>query len=94
MNRFLIAITLVSTVALAGCQSATEMAAEDDAVCQGYGLEKGTPAYIQCREFQQNDRTARYEAYQQRQAIWSIANAISNAGNKGYTGYTLGYTGL
>lgn len=88
MNRVLIGIALASTLALAGCQSAAEMAAEDDAICQGYGLEKGSPGYIQCREFQQNDRTARYEAYQQRQAIWSIANAISNVGNKNYTGYS------
>ena len=86
MNKVLIGIALASTLALAGCQSAAEMAAEDDSICQGYGLEKGSPGYIQCREFQQNDRTARYEAYQQRQAIWSIANAISNVGNKNYTG--------
>lgn len=84
MNRVLIGIALASTLALAGCQSAAEIAAEDDSICQGYGLEKGSPGYIQCREFQQNDRTARYEAYQQRQAIWSIANAISNVGNKNY----------
>ncbi len=84
MNRALIGIALASTLALAGCQSAAEIAAEDDSICQGYGLEKGSPGYIQCREFQQNDRTARYEAYQQRQAIWSIANAISNVGNKNY----------
>ena len=93
MKKCMIGLALLSALALAGCQSAAEMAAEDDSICQGYGLERGTPAYIQCREFQQNDRTARYEAYQQRQAIWSIANAISNAGNKNYTGYTRGYTG-
>jgi len=84
MNRALIGIALASTLALAGCQSAAEIAAEDDSICQGYGLENGSPGYIQCREFQQYDRTARYEAYQQRQAIWSIANAISNVGNKNY----------
>lgn len=93
MNKVLIGIALASTLALAGCQSAAEMAAEDDSICQGYGLEKGSPGYIQCREFQQNDRTARYEAYQQRQAIWSIANAISNVGNKNYTGYSRNYSG-
>lgn len=93
MNKFMVGLALVSTLALAGCQSAAEMAAEDDAICQGYGLEKGSPAYVQCRQFQQNDRTARYEAYQQRQAVWGIANAISNASSKNYTGYTRNYTG-
>lgn len=92
MKRFAVGMALIASLALAGCQSAAEMAAEDDSICQGYGLEKGSPGYIQCREFQQNDRTARYEAYQQRQMVWGIANAISNAGNKNYTSSSRSYT--
>jgi hypothetical protein len=58
------------------------LAQQDDAICQGYGLQKGSPDYVQCRQFQQADRTARYQAEQQSYAIWSAANALSRIGQK------------
>jgi hypothetical protein len=51
-------------------------------ICQGYGLPKGSPEYVQCRQFQQADRTARYQADQQAYAIWSAANSLSRIGQK------------
>jgi hypothetical protein len=76
-------VSLFVAAGLAACsETAAELAQRDDAICQGYGLEKGSPQYVQCREFQQADRTTRYQAYQQRQAIWDVANAISKIGQK------------
>lgn len=33
-----------------------EKAAKDDAICKGYGVEPGTPTYIQCRMTQDQRR--------------------------------------
>jgi Tfp pilus assembly protein PilV len=80
MSRILIAPLLIAaSLSLAGCQTAQELAQEDDATCRSYGLQFGTPDYAQCRQYQQADRTARYQAYQQRQAIENAARAFSNA---------------
>lgn len=66
-------------LALAGCQSTKEIVKEDDFICRSYGLEVGTPAYIDCREAQQADRTARYQADQQRRAFESAARSAQQA---------------
>lgn len=34
---------------LAGCASRQELAADDDATCQSYGVQPGSQAYVQCR---------------------------------------------
>jgi len=38
--------------------TAEQKAAEDDAICRGYGAQPGTPAYIQCRATQDQRRDA------------------------------------
>ncbi len=76
-HRYLVAF--LACLALGSCQSAQDIAQEDDSICQGYGLQFGTPDYAQCRQFQQADRTAKYQAYQQRQAIENAARTIQNA---------------
>jgi hypothetical protein len=38
--------------------SSAELAAKDDAICQGYGAKPGTPEYINCRGQQDQRRTA------------------------------------
>lgn len=77
MKPYLIIFAL--SFVLVGCQTTEELAQQDDAICQGYGLEKGSPQYIQCRQFQQADRTARYQTDQQTYALISAVSSISNA---------------
>lgn len=72
-------VALVLCLAVAGCQTPEELAQQDDSICRGYGLQFGTPEYAQCRQFQQADRTAKYRAYQQRQAAESVARSLQNA---------------
>jgi hypothetical protein len=36
-------------LALGGCATAEQLAAEDDAKCTAYGANHGSPAYVQCR---------------------------------------------
>lgn len=72
-------IALVLCLAVAGCQTPEELAQQDDSICRGYGLQFGTSEYAQCRQFQQADRTAKYRAYQQRQAAESVARSLQNA---------------
>jgi hypothetical protein len=80
ISRILLVSALVAaSLSLAGCQTAQELAQEDDATCRSYGLQFGTPDYAQCRQYQQADRTARYQAYQQRQTIENVARTFSNA---------------
>lgn len=78
MTKYGYLLALAACLALAGCQTTEEIAQEDDSICRGYGLQFGTPDYAQCRQFQQSDRTARYQAYQQRQAMESVARTIQN----------------
>lgn len=35
---------------LGGCQTTEEHVASDDRQCQGYGVAVGSPAYVQCRQ--------------------------------------------
>ena len=62
-----------------GVLTPEELAQQDDQVCRSYGMAFGTPEYAQCRQFQQADRTAKYQAYQQRQAAESVARSLQNA---------------
>lgn len=82
MKRSAVFLAVLSGFVLTGCQTAEQLAQQDDAICQGYGLQKGSPDYVQCRQFQQADRTARYQAEQQTYAVWSAANALSRIGQK------------
>jgi hypothetical protein len=77
-----ILIIAAATAFLAGCQTAEELAQEDDAICRGYGVEFGSPEYAQCRQAQQADRTQRYQAYQQRMAAESAARTLADSINK------------
>lgn len=80
MHRLILgSVLLAASLSLAGCQTAEEIAQEDDATCRSFGLQFGTPDYAQCRQYQQADRTARYQAYQQRQAVENAARAVANA---------------
>lgn len=79
MRKIYSALLLSACLLVAGCQTAEELSQEDDMICRGYGLQFGSPEYAQCRQFQQADRTAKYQAYQQRQAMESAARAIQNA---------------
>jgi hypothetical protein len=40
---------LLCAAALAGCASAEQIAAADDAKCIGYGFTKGTDSFARCR---------------------------------------------
>lgn len=68
-------VSLVIAIALlTGCNSANrpgrgelfmeqaEVVAKDDAICRGYGAERGTAAYVQCRATQDQRRDAYREA--------------------------------
>jgi hypothetical protein len=48
---------LFACLAVAGCQSAEQMAAKDDALCPSYGATRGSDSYVQCRTSQQVQRT-------------------------------------
>ncbi len=71
-------ILLVCLLA-AGCQTVQEQAAEDDAVCRGYGLQVGSPAYVDCRKFIVNDRTARKQSSDQLRMVQSVAGALESS---------------
>jgi hypothetical protein len=49
MRRLVIALGLSACVALGGCVSQQELAARDDATCNSYGLQYGSPGYADCR---------------------------------------------
>lgn len=60
---------IIAALSLAGCMETTQpgqgevfmpkeqIAAKDDAICQGYGAKPGTPEYINCRGQQDQRRT-------------------------------------
>ena len=52
-----IALILLAVLSLAGCASRADLAAADDAKCQGYGAAPGSPAYVQCRAQLDSART-------------------------------------
>jgi hypothetical protein len=43
---------------LGGCQTTEERVAADDRQCQSYGVQPGSPAYVQCRMNLDNNRAA------------------------------------
>jgi hypothetical protein len=50
---------------LAGCQTTEERLASEDATCQSYGVQPGSPGYLQCRmmkDQQHNADAARRQA--------------------------------
>jgi hypothetical protein len=70
-----IALLAVGCVALSGCaqyqaeqqaQAAQIQAANDDAQCRSYGVQPGSPPYVQCRMNLDNQHAA---AQQQQNAI-------------------------
>lgn len=73
------AVIAVAALMLGGCQTAKEVAKEDDYTCRSYGLEFGTPEYAYCRDRRQSDRTARYQADQQRRAIENAARSYQTS---------------
>jgi len=79
-------ILAASMLALAGCQTAQQVAAADDATCRGYGAKVGSDAYVQCRSMadqrhaidglRQNNRSA--------QNYHNITTSMARAANGGY----------
>lgn len=52
----------VALLALTGCKSTAERAAEDDGYCQSLGAPMGSQPYVQCRLAQQERRDRRRAA--------------------------------
>lgn len=51
---------LFAVLSLAGCKTVDEIyAADDDRVCLGYGVPKGSPAYVECRANLSRNRAIR-----------------------------------
>ena len=63
----------IGLLVLSGCASRQELAVNDDAKCQSYGLKFGTPEYAQCR---QNTEEQRQE--NRRQALSRIGDAATS----------------
>lgn len=70
MGKFqvLFALSIIAVVS-AGCESSAELAAraaaraaDDDSMCQSYGLKFGTPEYAQCRQNIEGRRSAERRA--------------------------------
>lgn len=51
-----IVVVAAALLAMAGCKSTAERAAEDDGYCQSLGAPVGSPPYVQCRLVQQQRR--------------------------------------
>lgn len=47
---------ILLAVALSGCMTSEQRAAEDDAICQGYHLPPGTVGYQDCRQYLASER--------------------------------------
>lgn len=62
-------IAALALLALTGCASQQQIAANDDATCQSYGAVPGSNAYIQCR--MQRDGIRQQGAEARRTAILS-----------------------
>jgi hypothetical protein len=60
MTRVTVLLTI--PLLLAGCATAEQRAAKDDATCKSYGAQPGTDAYVQCRMVQQARRDAKPDA--------------------------------
>jgi hypothetical protein len=45
-----------ATLPLCACASSAQLATNDDPICQSYGAEPGTRAYVQCRMGQGQER--------------------------------------
>jgi hypothetical protein len=61
-RRTIAAMAVLAVVALvislSGCQTTEERVAADDRQCQSYGVQPGSPAYVQCRMNLDNNRAA------------------------------------
>ena len=76
MKRF---VFVAALLALAGCSTAEDRVAADDATCRSYGIKTGTPEYAQCRMLQDARRDARQDGLGSRlqkagKALGSINN--------------------
>ena len=67
-----------SALALGGCVTAEEMAAQDDHDCRSYGAGPGSSAYFQCRMVKDDRHTANAAA--QAQVAQEMGTAMMIAG--------------
>jgi hypothetical protein len=77
-----IVMVLAGALVLQGCVSAKEQANEDDQICLGYGLQRGSPQYIDCRRSIMDDRRAREESRNRLRSIQSLGDSLVKASEK------------
>jgi hypothetical protein len=69
----------VALLALAGCKTTAQRAAEDDGFCQSIGARVRSDSYVQCRLAQQQRRDAKQAAFEQEMSDYRRTLAIQNA---------------
>jgi hypothetical protein len=74
-----IVMVAAAALVLQGCVSAQEQANEDDRICLGYGLQRGSPQYIECRRSILDDRRIRQESADRARAMQSLGNSMVRA---------------
>ncbi len=72
-------MVLAGALLLQGCVTADEQAAEDNRVCLSYGLERGSPQYVECRRSLMDDRRARTESYNRMRSVQSLGDSLVKA---------------
>jgi hypothetical protein len=77
MTRVTVLLTI--PLLLAGCATAEQRAAKDDATCKSYGAQPGTDAYVQCRMVQQARRDAKPDAGDAMMAAGRALQGIDNS---------------
>lgn len=69
--RVLAGIALAAaTLLLAGCQTAAEVRANDEARCRSYGFRLGTDAFAECLQRIDLDRRAEFRAASMQSPMW------------------------
>lgn len=57
-----VVVVVLLTWALAGCVTSEQRIAQDDQQCLSYGVQKGSPEYVQCRMKLDENRSNRQAA--------------------------------
>jgi hypothetical protein len=74
-----IVMVAAAALLLQGCVSAKDQANEDDQICLGYGLQRGSPPYVDCRRSLVEDRNRRQEAYERTRGMQILGNSMVRA---------------
>jgi hypothetical protein len=75
MKRFILVAAMAA--ALSGCLTPEEQMAADDGKCRNFGAVPGSPEYLQCRMFVEQERNRKEQSEREARAIENAARTLA-----------------